>query len=218
MDLWTLWLDAIRSVLSFLSTGSGLGLGLGVIAMTITVRTALLPLTWVIGWRGCVRQKRLQGLQPELEKLKEQFSGDSQSYTRHMMSLYEKHGLKLVDGTALLGALAQIPVLLGIFQVLRAVPLGGRFLWVANLARPDLWLALLAGLATTLLVVANPDLPQHLRLIMIMIPAILAVITALKFSSALALYWTTTNLYSALQTAILHWVVSRRIRSGVLTI
>jgi membrane protein insertase Oxa1/YidC/SpoIIIJ len=67
MDLWTLWLDAIRSLLGFLSAGTGLGLGLGIIAMTIVVRTALLPLTWVVAWRGCVRQKKLQRSQPEID-------------------------------------------------------------------------------------------------------------------------------------------------------
>lgn len=218
MDLWTWWLDAIRDLLAFLSTGVGLGTGLGIIAMTVLVRTVILPLTWGVAYRGYVRQRKLQRLRPDLEKLKEQFSGDSQLQVQHMMSLYRKHGLKLADGTSILAALAQMPILLGIFQVLRAGPTNGRFLWVSNLARPDLWLALVAGLSTTLLVAANPDLPENLRLVVIMIPAILAFITALKFSSALALYWTTSNFYSALQTAVLHFVVARRVRSGALTI
>jgi YidC/Oxa1 family membrane protein insertase len=218
MDMWTLWLDAIRSLLTFVSASTGLGLGLGVIAMTIALRTALLPLTWGAAWRGCIRQKKLQRLQPQLAKLKEQYSGDLRSHTRHMRTLYERHGLKFLDGTTLLGALAQIPILLGVFQVLRDAPLSGRFLWIANLARPDVWLALIMGLATTLLVVANPDLPQHLRFIMIVVPTLFAVITALKFSSALVLFWTMTNLYSALQTVVLHRVVARRIKSGALRI
>jgi YidC/Oxa1 family membrane protein insertase len=218
MDLWTLWLDTIRSLLVFLSVGIGLGTGLGIIAMTVLVRTALLPLTWRMAYRGYIRQKTLQRLHPELEKLKQKFSGEPQLYVQQMTSLYRKHGLRLADGNSILGALAQMPVLLGVFQVLRAGPVSGRFLWIANLARPDLWLALVAGLATTLLVAANPELPENLRLVMIMIPAIFAFMAALKFSSALALYWTTTNCYSALQTAILHWVVARRVRSGTLTI
>jgi YidC/Oxa1 family membrane protein insertase len=218
MDLWTFWLDAIRGLLAFLSSDIGLGAGLGIIVMTVLVRTAILPLTWGAAYRGYVRQKKLQRLRPELEKLKQRFSGESQLYLQHLTSLYRNHGLKLVDGASILGALAQMPILLGIFQVLRAGPSTGRFLWISNLARPDLWLALVAGLATTLLVAANPELPENLRLVMIMIPAILAFMAALKFSSALALYWTTTNFYSALQTATLHFVVSRRIRSGALTI
>src|SRR5262245_42561142 len=122
MDLWTLWLDVIRSCLNFLSTGTGLGTGLGIIVMTIAVRTAILPVTWTVAYRGYVRQKRLQRLQPEIEKLREKFAGDPQSYARHMTSLYGRHGLKLVDGTSILGTLVQMPIFLGISQVLRAGP------------------------------------------------------------------------------------------------
>ena len=218
MELWTFWLDSIRSLFVFLSTGIGLGTGLGIIVMAVLVRTLILPLTWGAAYRGYVRQKVLQRLRPELEKLRERFAGESQLYFQNMTALYRQHGLKLVDGTSILGTLAQMPILLGVFQVLRAGPVSGRFLWISNLARPDLWLALVAGLATTLLVAANPDLPENLRLIMIVVPAIFAVIAALKFSSALALYWTTTNVYSAVQTSILHFVVARRIKSGALTI
>ena len=84
--------------------------------------------------------------------------------------------------------------------------------------RPDVWLALLAGLATMLLMQMNPDLPEQMRLILIIVPSIFAVVVALKVASALALYWTTTNCYSAVQTAVLHHVVARRIRSGSLKI
>ena len=218
MDLWTLWLDAIGSLLAFLSTATGLGTGVGIIVMTLVVRTAILPLTWVVAYRGYVRQKKLRRLQPELEALKKKFAAEPQIYAQHMLATYNKHGLKPIDGASVLAALAQAPILFGVFHVLRAGSVSGRFLWIVNLARPDLWLALAAGVATTLLVASNPDLPGQLRAFMILIPAVLIVVTALKLSSAVALYWTTANLYSALQSVVLHFVVARRIRSGALTI
>jgi membrane protein insertase Oxa1/YidC/SpoIIIJ len=61
---------------------------------------------------------------------------------------------------------------------------------------------------------ANPDLPEQMRVLLILIPSILAAIAALKFCSALAAYWTVSNCYSAVQTGALHYVVARRIRSG----
>ena len=42
----------------------------------------------------------------------------------------------------------------------------------------------------------------------------LAVVAALQFSSALAIYWATSNTFSAIQTVVLHRVVRRRARSG----
>jgi membrane protein insertase Oxa1/YidC/SpoIIIJ len=64
----------------------------------------------------------------------------------------------------------------------------------------------------------NPDLPEQMRLILILVPSILAAIAALKFCSALAVYGTVSNCYSAVQTSVLHYVVARRIRSGAVSI
>lgn len=65
---------------------------------------------------------------------------------------------------------------------------------------------------------ANPDLPEQMRLILILVSSILAALAALKFCSALAAYWTVSNCYSAVQTGVLHYVVARRIRSGMVAI
>ena len=81
-------------------------------------------------------------------------------------------------------------------------------------ARPDVALALIAGLATALMMAVNPDMPEQLRIVMIVIPSILAIVAALHFSSALAIYWATSNTFSALQTVLLHFVVRSRARSG----
>jgi membrane protein insertase Oxa1/YidC/SpoIIIJ len=79
-------------------------------------------------------------------------------------------------------------------------------------------LAVLAALTTMLMMAANPDLPEHMRLIVILVPSILAVIAALKFCSALAMYWTVSNCYSAIQTGALHYIVARRISSGAVSV
>ena len=57
-----------------------------------------------------------------------------------------------------------------------------------------------------------------MRVMLILIPSILAAIAALKFCSALAMYWTVSNCYSAAQTGVLHYVVARPIKSGAVRI
>ena len=98
------------------------------------------------------------------------------------------------------------------FQALRDAGDGVRFLWVPNLLRPDVALALIAGLTTALMMAVNPDLPEQVRLFMIIVPSVIAIVAALQFSSALAIYWATSNTFSALQTVLLHAVVRRRVR------
>lgn len=63
------------------------------------------------------------------------------------------------------------------------------------------------------LMAMNPDLPEHVRILLILVPAIFTVLAALKFSAALSLYWTTTNVFSAVQTIALRAVTARRARA-----
>jgi YidC/Oxa1 family membrane protein insertase len=217
MELWIHWLNFLDGLLGFLSSQVGLGEGLAIVALTLLVRTLILPISWSSAYRGCVRQKTLARLAPELRRLKEQLGDQPGVYAEQMAALYRKNGVDLIGGRMLLLALAQLPVLLGLYQTIRRGARGG-FLWVKDLSRPDAGFAILAGLATMVLMSANPDLPEHVRTVLILMPAILAVIVAFKVASAVSLYWTVSNCYSAVQTAVLHHVMARRIRCGALKI
>jgi YidC/Oxa1 family membrane protein insertase len=218
MNIWTVWLDALRSLVDALSTEAGLGLGLAIITATLLLRILLLPISWSAAYRGCIRQKKMTKLQPELQQLKEKYAKDPNLYMQQMAELYRKHGLSFVDGKSLLGGLAQMPLLLGMFQALRNVGDGARFLWVPSLLKPDVLLALIAGVTTALVITVNPDLPEQMRLFMILVPTVIAIVAALKFCSALSLYWVASNCFSAVQTVALHFVVGRRVRAGTLKI
>lgn len=218
MNIWTLWLDAVRGLLHLLSSETGLGLGLAIVAATLLLRAALLPISWSAAYGGCIRQKKMMRLQPELQSIKEKFRDKPDLYMQHMAELYRQHGLTIVDGKSFLAALIQMPLFLGMYQVLRTAGEGVRFLWIPNLLKPDIGLALIAALTTALMIVANPDLPEQLRMFMILVPSIIAFMAALKFCSALAVYWTASNCFSAVQTAAIHLVVGHRIRAGRLNI
>jgi len=214
MNPWTLWLDTLNAALAALSTDVGLGLGLAIIVSTLALRFALLPVSWPLALRNRLRQKKMQTLKPELERLKAQLGNRPEEYGTRMLALYREHGLSPVDGKSLLGALVQMPVFVGMFRVLRGAGDGARFLWVPNLSKPDPALAVIAGLATALLMIVNPDLPEQMRMLLIVLPCIVAVITAMHFGSALALYWTTSNCFSLAQTLALQRVVAKRASAG----
>lgn len=217
-ELWSFWLEAIRAVLQLLSSDVGLGMGSSIIVTTLLLRTALLPISWTCAYRNRVRQKKLARLKPELERLKATYAKVPQVHMERVMALYRAHGLAAVDGGGLLGGLAQMPVLIGMYQVLKQIGEGVRFLWVKNLARPDVGFALLAGFATMLVMLLAPELPEHLRLWIVVVPGVLTLVAALKVGSALALYWVVSNCFAAIQTLALNLVLERRIRAGVLAI
>jgi YidC/Oxa1 family membrane protein insertase len=214
MQVWMTWLDALNGLLNLLSSEVGLGAGLGIVALTLLLRVTLLPISWSTAYRGCVRQKRIMQLQPEVQRIKDRFADDPSAVIERTMALYRKHGLSPMDGRSLLGALAQMPVFLGMFQVLREYAEGARFLWVSSLSRPDALLALIAGATTALMMAANPDLPEHMRALLIIVPSVIAVLVTFKFCSALAVYWAASNCFSAAQTVAVHYVVARHARLG----
>ena len=218
MELWTLWLGAIHGLLTFLSSQIGLGEGVGIVALTLLFRTAMLPISWRVAYRGSIRQKKMLRLQPELQRLKLEHGNEPRVYAERMMKVYRENGMTAIDLRSIFGALVQMPLFLGMYQTLRAGASGARFLWVTTLSRPDPWFALLAGLTTLAVMAANPDLPEQMRLILILVPSIVAAVAALKFCSALAVYFTVSNCYSAIQTSVMHHVISRRIKSGALSI
>lgn len=216
MELWSLWIDAIRSLLHFLAADLTLGTGLAILALTLATRLSLLPLTWSIGYRGSIRQKKMARMQPQLKRLKDEFGQDPARYAEQLQKLYAANGLSLMDARGLLAAIAQSPILLGMYQVFRDGANAGPFLWIKNLAKPDVGMALAVALTTSILMAANPDLPEQMRYLLIAVPAIIALITALKVCSALALYFAASNCFSALQTCCVQAVVARRVRSGAL--
>jgi len=88
MELWTYWLSAIQCLLNFLSSQAGLGEGLGIVALTVLLRTMILPLSWRVAYRGCIRQKKMVQLQPELARLKLELGDEPRIYAERMMKLY----------------------------------------------------------------------------------------------------------------------------------
>ena len=218
MDIWGPWLELIRTVVTALAADAGLGVGFSIVVATVLLRSIVLPLAWPIAYRACIRQKKLAKLQPELRAVQDKFRDQPDVYLRKLAELYKAREIAMVDAKSLLGAVVQMPLFLGMFQALRTIGDGARFLWIPNLLRPDIALAMIAGLATALMMAMNPDLPEQVRIFMIVVPSILAVVAALQFSSALAIYWATSNTFSAIQTIVLHAVVRRRIAAGAVRI
>jgi YidC/Oxa1 family membrane protein insertase len=218
MEFWMTWLDLLESLLQSLASSVGLGQGFAIVALTLLLRFALLPVSWSCAYRACIHQKKVRGLQPELARLKERFRSDPRALAEQTLEAYRRKGIGMIETRPLLGAIVQMPVFLGMFQMLRQGLQQSRFLWIANLSRPDVWLALIAAATTALMALANPDLPEQTRMLMIVIPSILAFVFALKFASALALYWAASNCFTAAQTSAVHYLVGRRIRAGAVRI
>jgi len=137
----------------------GHDVGMVIIVITVLLRLAVYPLTA----SSIKAQRSLQDLQPKLEALKKQYAGDQQKIAQATMELYKNN--KVNPLASCLPLLVQLPILIALYWVMQdglastnlskslysfvanpgiINPTSFGFL---NLSKPNVVLAILAGLA-----------------------------------------------------------------------
>lgn len=137
----------------------GHDVGLVIVVITVLLRLVVYPLT-----NSSIKaQRSMQALQPKLEALKKQYKDDQQKMAQATMELYRNH--KVNPLTSCLPILVQLPILLALYWVMQDalnssnlsaqlysfVANPGKInpltLGYFNLLNPNIWLAILAGVA-----------------------------------------------------------------------
>ena len=108
--------------------------GVAIILLTFAVRSALFPLSR----KQAASAKRMQELQPQMTALREKHKDDKERIAQETFALYRKHGINPVGGC--LPVLIQIPIFMTLWRTLNvSVALRqAEFLWIDNLAAPDM--------------------------------------------------------------------------------
>lgn len=171
--------------------------GLAIVLLTVLVRLAFLPLS-LKGYRS---MKRLQQLQPLIQRLKERYGDDREAFNREVFRLYRSYRINPLGGC--LPILVQIPVFFALYEVLlksielRHAPF---VLWIRDLSAKDPYYVspLLMGLSMYVQqrITPTPD-PTQGRLMSLM-PLIFTVMF-LNFPSGLVIYWLVSNVLSIAQ-------------------
>lgn len=185
--------DLIGGALELLHA-SGLPWWLSIVALTLVVRTALLPLT--------VKQVKnahsMQSLKPEIEELRSRHK-EPREQQRAMAELYRERGVNPMSGFVPL--LVQMPVFITVYHVIRSynehLPgfARGGALWFADLTRADPYLALpilSAGLMLAAFEVSSRGAPAQQRRVMRFMPLVFTAFIA-RFPAGLFVYWVTSN-------------------------
>lgn len=186
--------------------------GLAIILLTITVRIFI----WPLHAKSTHTMKRMAKLKPEMDKLKEKYPDDPNKLNTEMMGLYRKFGINPLGGC--LPMLIQIPIFFGFYRMLQyAVELRGQgFLWVNDLSQPDTlthWfgipiniLPVVMAISSFLQIKMTPMTGDKMQQRIIMFMPFIFFFFCYNFASALALYWTTQNIFSIGQTWLMNKV------------
>jgi len=181
--------------------------GIDIILLTVLIKLLMAPLTH----KSFVSMKRMQKLQPQMERLKEKFSNDKEKLNKEIMDLYRRNGVNPLGGC--LPMVLQFPVFIGLYNAL-STPIELRhapFLWIKDLSRPD-WQSLpftfgswhLGIPILTIFMGASMFLQQWMtpsagdpnqRKMMMMMP-LMFTFMFVSFPAGLTVYWLVNNLLS----------------------
>jgi YidC/Oxa1 family membrane protein insertase len=192
--------------------------GLAILALTTIIKLTL----WPLQNKANRSMRQMAALSPKMQELREKYKDDPTRMNQEVMKLYKQYGINPVGGC--LPMMIQIPIFFGLFTMLgQAVELrNATFLWVKDLSQPDTlfvipgmgWipifgipdvglpvniLPVLMGATNVWLMRMTPKTgdPTQRRLMMFM--PIIFLLFCYNFAAALALYYTTQNLFSILQ-------------------
>src|SRR3989338_1305393 len=189
-------------------------LGIAIIILTVIIKLVLYPFSQ----QSLKSQKALTELQQKLDALKKQYAHDKEKLAKEMMALYKME--KVNPLSSCLPLLIQLPFLIAVYQVfasgLDPASLKWLYSFVANpqtinsislgflnLAKPNLVLAVLTGLAqywqTKMLAVKRPpkgmagakdeDMMAMMNKQMLYFMPVFTVIIGISLPSGLVLYW-----------------------------
>ena len=216
----TLIYQPLFQSLLFLTHFFGGSLGLSIIALTLLLRTVLIPLTIP----SLKSAQKIKSLKPELDKLKAKFGSDKKQFQMEQLQLYKQHGVNPAAGC--LPTIIQFIILIAMYRVLldfitKNGALGSvnlHFLWF-NVSQPDpvYILPLLTGLSQLVLsLMLSPAIEHHpektkaktedvqemaetMQQQMLFIMPVMTAVLALRFPAGLALYWLITTVFSLVQ-------------------
>jgi len=222
--------DIGDSVLVFFH-GLGLSWGGAIIALTVAMRTLLIPLTY----KQLKGMRAMQALQPQIKEIQAKYKNDRQRMQQEMMRFYQEN--KVNPFASCVPLLAQLPVFITLFYVLQhdlrfdiceqtaktcsefavaqghaAGFFGESFLFIPDLtakAEGSVLIALLVIYVVTQLIsgmVMAMSADKSQRLLMFMLPLIF-VPFIISFPAGLILYWITTNIWTIGQQFVIQKVV-----------
>lgn len=209
---------AIKPLASWLIMGlvalNGLvgNFGISIIIVTILIRL----LIWPVYAKSARSMKRMSKLTPLMKEIKEKYADDPQKVNQETMKLYQTYGINPLGGC--LPMFIQLPVFLAFYRMLwSAVELRHEsFLWVDDLSMPDYLftipgleipfnlLPILMGLTSFIQIAITPKTGDKTQQMIFMFMPLIFLVICYNFAAALALYWTTSNAFSILQTWLMN--------------
>jgi YidC/Oxa1 family membrane protein insertase len=170
--------------------------GIVIILFSLIIKAIFHPLTK----KSMRSMRRMQSLQPKMEKLRERFKDDAQRMNSEMMKLYRDAGVNPVSGC--LPLLPQMPIFYGLFQVFRTtIELrGAHFVgWLTDLSQKDPYYILPIIMTVSFFLQQRQSSKDPKQKMLTYILPLVFGFMFKDFPAGLTLYWTMYNIFSVIE-------------------
>jgi len=169
--------------------------GIDIIVISILIKIIFLPLTQI----SFKSMKEMQRVQPEMNRLKEQYKNDKARLQQEIMLLYKRRKINPMSGC--LPMLIQIPVFIALYNALqngiemRHAPF---FLWILDLSAKDpIYVTpIIMGATMFIQQKMTPTAGDPAQAKMFLLMPVMFTFLFLSFPSGLVLYWLINNVLS----------------------
>jgi YidC/Oxa1 family membrane protein insertase len=198
---WSLIVGFVRALVFASAHFFGNSVGSGILAVSVLTRLALLPLTLRMARRAIAHQTRIAELKPALERLQRIHGGDRAALAEATVQLYQERGIEAIPRGTVLATLIQLPLGAAMYRAF-ASGLGPRlgFLWIGDLAHPDV---MLAGVAASLAGLAAGLSTNSGSRSAVAVSATITFIIAWRLTASVALYWVASSSVGVVQALLL---------------
>ena len=169
--------------------------GIDIIILSILIKIIFLPLTQI----SMKSMKEMQKVQPEMNRLKEQYKNDKARLQQEIMLLYKRRKINPMSGC--LPMLIQIPVFIALYNALQngiEMRHAHFFLWITDLSAKDpIYITpLIMGATMVLQQKMTPTAADPTQAKMFLLMPVMFTFLFLNFPSGLVLYWLVNNVLS----------------------
>ena len=184
--------------------------GLSIVVFTLFVRLLLVPLMV----KQIKSQKAMQDIQPKIKEIQEKYKNKPEKQQEELMKIYQEAKINPLSGC--LPLLIQMPILIGLFNVLRDPVTYGvfaneaalkaadtGFLWIQSISSTkNISLALLSGISAYFMqkmMTTGDEQTENMMKSMTYVMSAMSLFWGYTFQAGLAIYWITSNLFSIAQ-------------------
>src|SRR3954449_10022626 len=200
-------IDVNEAVLHFFHNNVGLGWGFSIVCLTLSIRLAILPLTY----KQVRSMQEMQRFSPEMKRIRDRYKDDKTRQNEELMALYKEHGFNPLGSC--LPLILQLPFFFGLYQTLRStgfqeeVGNNGQFLFIPDITKP--LTGHTAALVTMIILYVGTQLgssyvsslnvqDKNQRRLLFIFPFVFVPVV-INFEAGLLIYWITTNVFTVTQ-------------------